>query len=151
MIHINLTNTFLTKDFLLQNDFAKNLSVIDYNNHLSLQLIDQDTQFENITQVWLYGDHYKWRAMRAFGDDKKYVPGNASNKEKFLKWAKVVPYTIKNPLFNWTGLELKAYFGIDDILTPDNAEEVYEKTSKISQQKSHSSSGLLKMQNGVAW
>ena len=147
--------SFLTEDFLLQNDFAKKLyhnfaktlPIIDYHNHLSPQQISQDIKFENITQVWLYGDHYKWRAMRAFGIDEKYITGNASDKEKFLKWAEVVPYTIKNPLFHWTALELKAYFNIGEILTPENAEEIYEKTSKILQQKSHSANGLLKMQN----
>jgi glucuronate isomerase len=148
-------NSFLTKDFLLQNDFAKKLyhnfakklPIIDYHNHLSPQQISEDTQFDNITQVWLYGDHYKWRAMRAFGIDEKYITGNATDKEKFLKWAEVVPYTIKNPLFHWTALELKAYFDIDEILSPENAEEFYEKTSKILQQKTHSANRLLKMQN----
>jgi glucuronate isomerase len=146
--------TFLTEDFLLQNDFAKKLyhqyakelPIIDYHNHLSPKDIATDTQFENITQVWLSGDHYKWRAMRAFGIDEKYLTGDASDKEKFLKWAEVVPYTIRNPLFHWTHLELKAYFGIDEILSPKNAEEIYEKTKEILQQKSHSANGLLKMQ-----
>nr|WP_298991067.1 glucuronate isomerase [uncultured Polaribacter sp.] len=148
-------NSFLTKDFLLQNEyskmlfhnFAKEQPIIDYHNHLSPRQIADDIQFENITQVWLYGDHYKWRAMRAFGINEKYITGNASDKEKFLKWAEVVPYTIKNPLFHWTALELKAYFNIDEILTPENASAIYEKTSKILQQKSHSANGLLKMQN----
>ena len=146
--------TFLTQDFLLQNNFAKkiyhtyakDLPIIDYHNHLSPKQIAEDTQFKNITQVWLYGDHYKWRAMRAFGIDEKYITGDATDKEKFLKWAEVVPYTIKNPLFHWTALELKAYFNIDEILTPENAEEIYDKTSKILQQKTHSANGLLKMQ-----
>ncbi|WP_298762524.1 glucuronate isomerase [uncultured Polaribacter sp.] len=146
---------FLTENFLLKNDFAeklyhnfaKKLPIIDYHNHLPPNDIANDKQFENITQVWLYGDHYKWRAMRAFGINEKYITGNATDKEKFLKWAEVVPYTIKNPLFHWTALELKAYFNINEILTPENAEEIYEKTSKILQQKSHSANGLLKMQN----
>lgn len=148
-------NSFINQDFLLKNDFAKSLyhnfakdlPIIDYHNHLSPKEISKDIQFENITQVWLYGDHYKWRAMRAFGIDEKYISGNATDKEKFIKWAEVVPHTIKNPLFHWTALELKAYFGIDEILTPENAEAIYEKTSKILQQKSHSANGLLKMQN----
>ena len=146
---------FLTEDFLLQNNFAKkmyhnfakDLPIIDYHNHLPPKEIAEDKQFDNITQVWLYGDHYKWRAMRAFGIDEKYITGNASDKEKFLKWAEVVPYTIKNPLFHWTALELKAYFDIDEVLTPENAEEIYEKTSKLLQQKTHSANGLLKLQN----
>ena len=148
-------NTFLTEDFLLQNEFAKKLyhqfakelPIIDYHNHLSPQQIAADTQFENITQVWLSGDHYKWRAMRAFGINEKYITGSATDKEKFLKWAEVVPFTIRNPLFHWTHLELKAYFGIDEILSPENAEEIYEKTRKMLQQKTHSANGLLKMQN----
>jgi len=148
-------NQFLTKNFLLKNDFAKNLyhnfgktlPIIDYHNHLSSRQIAKDTQFENITQAWLYGDHYKWRAMRAYGINEKYITGNATDKDKFLKWAEVVPYTLKNPLFHWTSLELKAYFNIDEILCPENAEEIYEKTSVILQQKSHSANGLLKMQN----
>ncbi len=148
-------NTFLTEDFLLQSDFAKKLyhnfakklPIIDYHNHLPPQEISEDKQFENITQVWLYGDHYKWRAMRAFGIDEKYITGNASDKEKFLKWAEVVPFTIRNPLFHWTHLELKAYFGIDEILSPKNAEEIYEQTKKILQEKTHSANGLLKLMN----
>ncbi|QOD60964.1 glucuronate isomerase [Polaribacter haliotis] len=147
--------TFLTEDFLLQNDFAKKLyhdfakelPIIDYHNHLSPQQIAEDTQFENITQVWLAGDHYKWRAMRAFGIDEKYITGDASDKEKFLKWAELVPFTIRNPLFHWTHLELKAYFGISALLSPKNAEEIYEKTNKILQQKTHSANGLLKLMN----
>lgn len=85
--------------------------------------------------------------MRAYGINEKYITGNATDKDKFLKWAEVVPYTLKNPLFHWTSLELKAYFNIDEILCPENAEEIYEKTSVILQQKSHSANGLLKMQN----
>lgn len=148
-------NTFLTEDFLLQNDFAKRLyhnfakqlPIIDYHNHLSPQQIATDTQFENISQVWLTGDHYKWRAMRAFGINEKYITGDATDKEKFLKWAEVVPFTIRNPLFHWTHLELKAYFGIDEILSPENAEEIYEKTAKMLQQKTHTANGLLKLLN----
>ena len=147
--------TFLTKDFLLQTDFskklyhnfAKDLPIIDYHNHLPPNEIATDKQFKNITQVWLYGDHYKWRAMRAFGINEKYITGDASDKEKFLKWAEVVPFTIRNPLFHWTHLELKAYFGIDEILSPENAEDIYEKTSKILQEKTHSANGLLKLMN----
>lgn len=147
--------TFLTEEFLLQNDFAKELyhnfaktnPIIDYHNHLPPNEIANDKQFENITQVWLAGDHYKWRAMRAFGIDEKYITGSASDKEKFLKWAEVVPFTIRNPLFHWTHLELKRYFGIDELLSPKNALAIYEKTSKILQQKSHSANGLLKLMN----
>ncbi|WP_343329733.1 glucuronate isomerase [Polaribacter staleyi] len=147
--------TFLKDDFLLQTDFAKKLyhnfakklPIIDYHNHLPPNEIAVDKQFENIAQVWLSGDHYKWRAMRAFGIHEKYITGDATDKEKFLKWAEVVPFTIRNPLFHWTHLELKAYFGINEILTPENAEEIYEKTAKMLQEKTHSANGLLKLMN----
>lgn len=148
-------NSFLTENFLLENDFAeklyhdfaKNLPIIDYHNHLYPKEIAEDRQFENITQVWLNGDHYKWRAMRAFGISEKFITGSASDKEKFLKWAEVVPYTIKNPLFHWTHLELKRYFGINELLSPKNAESVYEKTMVSLQNKTHSTNGLLKLMN----
>ena len=101
-------STFLTEEFLLQTDiakelyhnFAKKLPIIDYHNHLPPQEIAIDKKFDNITQVWLYGDHYKWRAMRAFGINEKYITGNASDKEKFLKWAEVVPFTIRIRLYH---------------------------------------------------
>ena len=147
--------TFITDDFLLQTDFAKtlyhnyakSLPIIDYHNHLSPQQIAEDIQFKNITQVWLAGDHYKWRAMRAFGINEKYITGEASDKDKFLKWAEVVPYTLRNPLYHWTHLELKNYFGITELLSPDTAEEIWDKTTLLLKQKSHSANGLLKLMN----
>jgi glucuronate isomerase len=145
--------TFINNDFLLQTDFAKNLyhnyakslPIIDYHNHLSPQQIAEDIQFENITQVWLAGDHYKWRAMRAFGINEKYITGDAADKEKFLKWAEVVPYTVRNPLYHWTHLELKNYFGITELLSPETAEAIWDKTGLLLKQKSHSANGLLKL------
>ncbi|WP_282041783.1 glucuronate isomerase [Winogradskyella flava] len=147
--------SFITDDFLLQTDFAKtlyhdyvkSLPIIDYHNHLSPQSIAEDYKFENITQVWLAGDHYKWRAMRAYGIDEKYITGNATDKEKFLKWAEVVPYTVRNPLYHWTHLELKRYFDIDEMLSTETAESVWNKTSECLMRKSHSANGLLKMMN----
>ena len=144
---------FITEDFLLQNEFAKKLyhnyakelPIIDYHNHLPPDEIAEDKAYQNITQAWLYGDHYKWRAMRAFGINERYITGDASDKEKFLKWAEVVPFTIRNPLFHWTHLELKTYFGIDEILTPENAESIYDRASKILQQKEYTTNGLLKL------
>ncbi|MCL4156518.1 UNVERIFIED_CONTAM: hypothetical protein GTU68_054933 [Idotea baltica] len=143
--------TFITDDFLLQNKFAKklyhgyaaDLPIIDYHNHLPPNEIAQNRVFENITQVWLAGDHYKWRAMRALGIHEKYITGNASDKDKFLKWAETVPYTVRNPLYHWTHLELQRYFGIDEILTANNAEEIYDRTSHMLQQESHHTIGLL--------
>ena len=147
--------SFINDNFLLQSDFAKTLyhdyakplPIIDYHNHLSPQQILENTTFENITQVWLYGDHYKWRAMRAYGINEKYITGNASDKDKFLKWAEVVPYTLRNPLYHWTHLELQRYFGVQDLLTPENAEAVYEKTSEILNRSTHTTCGLLEQQN----
>src|SRR6187401_2634146 len=120
---------FLGENFLLQSesarrlyfDYAKDMPVIDYHNHLSPALIAADHRFENITQAWLYGDHYKWRAMRTNGIEEKYVTGNASDEEKFHQWAATVPYTLRNPLYHWTHLELQRYFGVSDILNSDSA------------------------------
>ncbi|WP_299130754.1 glucuronate isomerase [uncultured Winogradskyella sp.] len=148
-------NTFITKDFLLQttiakslyHEYAKALPIIDYHNHLSPKEIAEDRQFENITQVWLAGDHYKWRAMRAFGINEKYITGDASDKDKFLKWAEVVPFTIRNPLYHWTHLELSNYFGITELLSPKTAESIWDKTGLLLKQKSHSANGLLKLMN----
>ena len=146
-------NTFITKDFLLQTEIAKSLyhkyaeplPIIDYHNHLPPKEIAENRQFENITQVWLSGDHYKWRAMRAFGINEKYITGDASDKDKFLKWAEVVPFTIRNPIYHWTHLELKNYFGITELLSPKTAEAIWDKTGLLLKQKSHSANGLLKL------
>jgi glucuronate isomerase len=143
---------FITQDFLLQNhmaktlyhEYAKAMPIIDYHNHLSPELIAKGYQFKNITEVWLSGDHYKWRAMRAFGIDEKYITGSASDKEKFMKWAEVVPHTLRNPLYHWTHLELKRYFGIDELLSPKTAESIWEETNRQLAQQSHSANGLLK-------
>lgn len=147
--------TFINHNFLLQSDFArtlyhdyaKPLPIIDYHNHLSPQQIAENTKFENITQVWLYGDHYKWRAMRAYGINEKYITGDATDKEKFLKWAEVVPYTLRNPLYHWTHLELQRYFGIQDLLTPENAEDIYNITTETLKKTTHTTCGLLQQQN----
>ena len=122
-------STFLTEDFLLTNTFAKNLyhtyasnqPIIDYHCHLSPKDIANNRQFENLAEIWLTGDHYKWRAMRALGIEEKYITGNATDEEKFTKWAFTVPYTLRNPLYHWTHLELKRHFNIDQLLTPDTA------------------------------
>lgn len=126
-------NTFLNEDFLLQNDyaktlyhqFAKSLPIIDYHCHLSPQDIATNRQFENMTSIWLAGDHYKWRAMRTLGVNEKYITGNGTEEEKFNQWAFTVPYTMRNPLYHWTHLELKRYFGVEKLLTPDSAKEIY--------------------------
>ncbi len=147
--------TFLDDNFLLNSktaetlyhQFSKSLPIIDYHNHLIPEQIVNDTQFENISQVWLNGDHYKWRAMRANGVDEKYITGDASDKDKFLKWAETVPYTLRNPLYHWTHLELQRYFDIKDLLSPKTAEKIYEETAAKLAEPDYSVRGLLKMMN----
>ena len=147
--------TFITDDFLLQSEFAKNLyhnyakqlPIIDYHNHLTPQEISENRTFDNISQAWLAGDHYKWRAMRALGVNEHYITGNASDKDKFLKWAETVPYTVRNPLYHWTHLELQRYFDNKELLTLDNAEATYQQVNELLKQPSHSVIGLLKQQN----
>src|ERR1043165_9556460 len=132
-------SAFLTEDFLLQTDFAKTLyhqyakeqPIIDYHCHLSPEDIAKNRQFENISAVWLAGDHYKWRAMRTLGIDEKFITGSASDEEKFSQWAQAVPYTMRNPLYHWTHLELKRYFGIDKLLNGDSAKEIYSATTSL--------------------
>ncbi|MCM4158190.1 glucuronate isomerase [Gramella sp. AN32] len=146
---------FIKDNFLLQNEYSEKLykgfaekqPIIDYHNHLSPKDIAEDRSFDNITQVWLAGDHYKWRAMRTMGVDEKYITGDASDKEKFMAWAKTVPHTLRNPLYHWTHLELKRYFGIDELLNEESAERIYEEVNKQLQQPKNSCRGLLKQMN----
>ncbi len=143
---------FLNENFLLQNstaerlyhDFAKDLPIIDYHNHLPPDEIANDKQFSNITEIWLKGDHYKWRAMRANGIAEKYITGNASDEEKFIKWAETVPHTMRNPLYHWTHLELQRYFDINELLSPTTAQSIFKQTNKKLQSNSFSTIGLLK-------
>lgn len=146
---------FLNEDFLLQtktaqrlyHEFAKDMPIIDYHNHLPPQEIAEDKQFENITQVWLYGDHYKWRAMRANGVAEHYITGGASDKEKFEKWAETVPYTMRNPLYHWTHLELQRYFDIHDLLNADSAAAIYKQCNDLLQTPDYSVRNLLRKMN----
>ncbi|MFS0778242.1 glucuronate isomerase [Neobacillus sp. 3P2-tot-E-2] len=128
---------FMDENFLLKNetaislfhDYAKDMPIIDYHCHLSPKEIYENKKFKNITEAWLYGDHYKWRAMRANGISEEYITGNASDYEKFLAWARTVPMTIGNPLYNWTHLELQRFFGIYDVLNEKSAPEIWEKVN----------------------
>lgn len=146
---------FIDENFLLENktaqylyhEFAKGMPIIDYHCHLPPAQIADDTQFENITRVWLNGDHYKWRAMRTNGVDESYITGNRSDYEKFEQWAKTVPYTLRNPLYHWTHLELRRYFDINDILNKDTARKVYEEASAKLQEHDYSVRGLLSKMN----
>lgn len=142
---------FLGEDFLLStrtaqelyHEYAAAMPIIDYHNHLPPQEMAEDKNVENITQIWLNGDHYKWRAMRTNGIPEEYITGNRSDWEKFEKWAQTVPYTLRNPLYHWTHLELKRYFDIDFILDGSSAGNVYEHTKDLLQQKEYSIRGLL--------
>ncbi|UXP34147.1 glucuronate isomerase [Reichenbachiella agarivorans] len=143
---------FLDDNFLLTNKVAEELyhnhaagmPIIDYHNHLSPEAVAKNHKFGNITEAWLYGDHYKWRAMRANGVDENLITGSASDYEKFEKWAETVPYTMRNPLYHWTHLELRRYFGVNDLLSPKTAKDVYERVNSKLQLDSHTCAGLLK-------
>ncbi len=146
---------FLDENFLLQNktaiqlyhEFAKPMPIIDYHNHLPPDQIANDINFENLTQVWLYGDHYKWRAMRTNGVNEKYCTGNAGDYAKFEQWAATVPYTMRNPLYHWTHLELQRYFNIDTILTAETAAAIYEEATAKLQTPEYSVKNLLRKMN----
>lgn len=143
---------FLDENFLLEtktaeqlfHNYAKQMPVIDYHNHLIPEQIANDINFDNITQVWLYGDHYKWRAMRANGVDEYYITGGATDLEKFKKWAETVPYTLRNPLYHWTHLELQRYFDIHEVLSADNAERIYNECTAKLQTPEYSVQNLLR-------
>ncbi|MCG8573077.1 MAG: glucuronate isomerase [Spirochaetes bacterium] len=135
-----MTKKFIQENFLLTSksaqklyhEYAAHLPIIDYHCHLPVEQISNNHQFENLTQAWLYGDHYKWRAMRTNGVSEKYCTGAGTDEEKFLTWAKTVPHTLRNPLYHWTHLELARYFGLDEVLLgPDTAAEIYKQTSEM--------------------
>ena len=146
---------FMDENFLLQSETAQKLyhayaadaPILDYHCHINPQEIYEDRQFENITQVWLGGDHYKWRFMRSCGVDEKYITGDASDKEKFLKWAEVLGKAIGNPLFHWSHLELKKYFGYNGVLNKKTAEEVWELCNKRLAEKDMSVRNIIRQSN----
>ena len=146
---------FMDKDFLLQTETAKELyhnhaakmPIFDYHCHINPKQIADDVRFENITQIWLYGDHYKWRAMRTNGVDERYCTGNATDREKFDKWAETVPNTLRNPLFHWTHLELKKFFGVEKVLSPKTADEIWEVCNAKLKSPGYSVRGIIKMAN----
>ncbi|WP_426092927.1 glucuronate isomerase [Flavobacterium sp. DSR3-2] len=148
-------NPFITDDFMLGNEFsktlyleyAKNQPIFDYHCHLSSKDIAEDRQFDNLTQIWLAGDHYKYRAMRANGIAEKYVTGSATDFEKFTKWAETVPYTLRNPLYHWTHLELKNYFGIHRLLDSTSSASIYQECSEMLQEPEYSVRNLLRKMN----
>lgn len=146
---------FLDDNFLLQtetartlyHEYAKQMPIIDYHCHLPPDQIAEDKSFENLAQIWLYGDHYKWRAMRTNGINEAYCTGDKSDYEKYEQWAATVPYTMRNPLYHWTHLELQRYFGVNEILNPSTAKDIYEKCTALLQTPEYSVRGLLNKMN----
>ncbi len=146
---------FLDEDFLLRTDTAKQLyhdyaakmPIIDYHNHLPPVQMANDMKFDNITQVWLYGDHYKWRAMRTNGIAERYCTGDSSDAEKFEQWAATVPYTLRNPLYHWTHLELQRYFDVHETLHAGSASAIYNHCNALLQTPGYSVRGLLGKMN----
>lgn len=143
---------FIHEDFLLNTETAKSLfhtyaeqePILDYHCHLSPKDIAQDRRFENLFAIWLEGDHYKWRAMRAHGIDERFCTGDASPYEKFLAWAGTAPQTLRNPLFHWTQLELKRYFGITELLNQSTAKSIWETANAMLATKELSAQGVLR-------
>ncbi|TWR31705.1 glucuronate isomerase [Mucilaginibacter pallidiroseus] len=147
--------SFLDQDFLLQtetarrlyHEYAADMPIIDYHCHLPPAQIAHDINFDNITAAWLHGDHYKWRAMRANGVNESYITGGKSDKEKFEMWAATVPYTLRNPLYHWTHLELQRYFGISSRLMPATADDIYNDCTVKLQSREYSVQKLIKSRN----
>jgi len=132
----------------LYHEHAKHQPIIDYHCHLDPEQVAQDRRFENLGRIWLEGDHYKWRAMRTNGIDERFITGkDTSDWEKFEKWAESVPYTMRNPLYHWTHLELKTAFGIDKILKPETAREIYDHCTALLQTPEYSARGLMRRYN----
>ncbi|MCZ1183347.1 glucuronate isomerase [Shouchella clausii] len=152
---ISTGKAFIHENFMLQNKtaetlyhtYAKTLPIIDYHCHVPPQEIAENRQFNNISEIWLHGDHYKWRAMRAVGVEETFITGDGDDKEKFLKWAETVPYTMGNPLYHWTHLELKRYFGIDELLSSETAEAIWSATKEQLAAPERSVQGIIKESN----
>ena len=153
-----MKDIFITENFLLRNDkavelyheYARDMPILDYHCHLPPEQIAENHNFENLTQAWLYGDHYKWRAMRAAGVEERFCTGDASDWEKFQKWAETVPQTLRNPLYHWTHLELKRPFGISDrLLGPETAEGIWDETRAMLGGEEFSCRGIMRQMNVV--
>jgi len=142
---------FINDNFLLGNKtavnlyrrYAENQPIVDFHCHLSPSMIAEDRQFQNLTQAWLEGDHYKWRAMRTNGIHEKYCTGKEPDREKFMKWAETVPATVGNPLYHWTHLELARYFNITKLLSPSTAPDIYEEASALLQTKEFTTRAMI--------
>ena len=150
-----MAEQFIGENFLLSNktaqhlfhDYAKNLPIIDYHNHLSAQEINEDINFSSITDAWLTHDHYKWRAMRTCAVQENYITGDASERERFDKWCATVPLLIGNPLMHWTHLELQRYFNIDLVINKNNAHEIWTRCNKLLATPEYSARNLLRNMN----
>lgn len=148
-------NSIVHPDFLLHSetarhlfhDIAEQLPIFDYHCHLSAEEIYRDKNFANLTQIWLNGDHYKWRLMRANGVDEKFITGDAKDEEKFMKWAETVPAMLRNPMYHWTHLELKYPFGCDQLLSPKTAKGIYQSVNEKLQQQDFTVRGLMRKFN----
>jgi glucuronate isomerase len=151
----NKMKSFIQDDFLLNteagkvlfHDYAKQMPIYDYHCHLNPKEIAENKKFKNMTEIWLYGDHYKWRAMRSMGIDENYITGSADDFEKFQIWAKTVPYTIGNPLYHWTHLELKKFFDVDLLLNEETSREIWEHCNTVLKQDSMSTQSIIKRSN----
>lgn len=145
----------MDKDFLLEtetaqklyHEYAAKMPILDYHCHINPQEIAEDRKFENITQVWLGADHYKWRQMRSNGVEEKYITGDATDREKFQKWAETLEMAIGNPLYHWSHLELKRYFGYDGYLNGETAEEVWNLCNEQLRGEGRTPRDLIKMSN----
>ncbi|QNH47986.1 MULTISPECIES: glucuronate isomerase [unclassified Bacillus (in: firmicutes)] len=148
-------STFLSEDMMLHHesskvlyhDYAKNMPIYDFHTHLMADDIAVNKKYENMTDIWLNGDHYKWRAMRWLGIEERLITGNASDKEKFLAWAQTVPYTIGNPLYHWSHLELSRYFNINELFSEKNAHQVWDICNERLNERNMSTNGILEKFN----
>jgi glucuronate isomerase len=146
---------FMGPDFVLESaaaqelyhNHAAHLPIIDYHCHLDPSMIARDHRFDNLGEIWLSGDHYQWRAMRAGGIDESFITGGASDWEKFEKWAQTVPYTMRNPLYHWTHLELRTAFGVDEVLSPATARDIYDRCTALLRTPEYSARGLMRRYN----
>lgn len=146
---------FLDENFLLSNetsvklfhDYAKAMPIYDYHCHLNPKEIWENKKYKNITEIWLYGDHYKWRAMRSNGIDERYITGDASDYDKFIAWAETVSIAIGSPLYHWTHLELQRYFGIHEVLNEKNAASIWEKANDLINKEGFTTRDLIKRSN----
>ena len=146
---------FMDENFLLRNeparilyhDYAAGMPILDYHCHLNPQEIYENRKFENLTAIWLGGDHYKWRLMRAGGVEERYITGDAPDREKFQKYAEVLSRAIGNPLYHWSHLELQRFFGWNGYLTPDNAQQVWEHCNALLQQEDFRARSLIERSN----